>query len=131
MKAEGLLRSDLVIKQEPGIHNMREMEIVAIVKAMRCRGEKKELEIVDVSQSLGRRAWGEAYPTLTTSSTLYCVKAQRALVPREHFVMQGYPCEVSLEGLSLHQQRNLAGEAVAPPCAAFITWAIVLCLPSD
>ena len=121
--AEAGIEGDVEVKPWPGISSEREKHLVACVCAVK---ENPESLVIDVSQSLSRKAFGLPWPTLTTSSHIFCVREGRPLLPREHFYMLGYSRFTSFEGLSPAQLRNLAGEAVAPPSAAFVSYALML-----
>ena len=76
--------------------------------------------IVDVSQDVGRRPWTlDSVRSITTSSDLVSISRQRSILPQEHYRLLGYP-DVDLEGQSLHSQRDLSGEAMAPPSISFV-----------
>ena len=84
--------------------------------------------IVDVSQDVGRRPWTvDACRSLTTSSELLSVARRRVVVPREHFLLLGFP-QVDLQGLSWACQRDLAGEAMSPAAVGFVLAIAMVCM---
>ena len=113
---------EVAVEMLPGVANEREQHLVACVRAT----NPGPSLIIDASQSLLRKAFGQVWPTLTTSSSLYGVSEARAVLPREHFFILGFPRSTSFQGLSSSQVRNLAGEAIAPPAAAFVSYGMML-----
>ena len=84
---------------------------------------------LDVSQCISRRPWSAQLRNLTTSSQLFNMAQDRLLTPHEHFRVLGLE-RVSLSGLTPHQAKELAGQAMAAPCIAVPLHCVIATLHS-
>ena len=76
---------------------------------------------VDVSQDVLRRPWTcDWLRSLTTSTQLYGVVEDRAVLAREHMRFLGFPQQVDLTGQTQITIKDLAGEGMAPPCIGLV-----------
>ena len=85
--------------------------------------------LMDVSQTVSRRAWGPTARSLTTSSALFSFGAEMMIPPLAHFQILGFPPIKDGEALSEHTCRTLSGEAMAPPAVALCMLACAFALP--
>ena len=113
-----------------GVSSPRAIDLIETVWTVLC-AQHGFLEAskfhVDVSQCITRRAWAKTIRTLTTSTSIFSFSAQRLLLPSEHLHILGFPA-VSLQDLSPHAVRSLAGAAMAPPCVGVALVALILTL---
>ena len=96
----------------------------------------EELEqrlMIDISQSAHRIPWSTKLRSITTSTALYSYRLKRVLHPLELLSLLGFPLQkISLKAereISPKQIQDLAGEAMALPCAGLIAQALALSLP--
>ena len=115
-----------------GVHAARGRDVVNLSYAMLLKnGVAPHMVgsyLVDISQSLNRKAFGQKVRNLTTSSSLFCFAKDRLLSAQEHFSVLGMPT-VNLSEVSDHQARELAGQAMAAPCIALPLLIVALSLP--
>jgi hypothetical protein len=85
----------------------------------------------DTSQSHARKAFSNSYdisPCMTTSSNYYSFGLDRAIIPIEHFKMQGLPAmKMALpSGMTKDQVKDLAGNMMFLPSLATVLMAVLL-----
>ena len=88
--------------------------------------------ILDISQTITRKAHSLRFRAMCSSSTYYSFSLDRMITAPEHLLALGWPREGLLEKLgqlSPSQIRDLAGESMAPPAIGAVMASLALSLP--
>ena len=117
--------------QLTGVSSPRAKDLVDIAHASMACGTDF---LVDISQSASTKPWnrcgGRPMRSMCASSVYYYAKLDRCLLSREHWHVVGFDNDgLDLSRLSPHALRNLAGEAMSPPCAGLLLMIICKQLP--
>ena len=83
--------------------------------------------VLDVSQCISRRPWGQKCRSMTTSSQYFVFSRGRVATPSEQFHLMGLS-GICLHSISSSQARDLCGEAMAAPSVAVCVLAMAACL---
>jgi hypothetical protein len=82
---------------------------------------------IDLSQCISRKKWGSEGFCLTTTSLIYDFEMDQVWSPKAHLALQGHPVtDLSLEGFSQSDLKDLAGEGMFIPCVGMLMLAIFL-----
>eukprot|EP00971_Amphidinium_carterae_P288790 5734399-Amphidinium_carterae.1 len=85
--------------------------------------------MVDITQNGHRKPWSVQPRSICGDSKLFFFPRGRALVAVEHLLLMGWKATTNVSGATAHQVRDLAGEAMAPPCVGMATLSLALALP--
>eukprot|EP00971_Amphidinium_carterae_P334572 6469927-Amphidinium_carterae.1 len=110
-----------------GINTERVRDLIHTTHScLLAQGHRPEDFFVDVSQSLSRSPWCSTLRTLTTSSTYFSFAKGGIVHPSAHLRVLG----LNFEGTySASAYKFLAGEAMAAPCVALASMALLMSLP--
>ena len=84
---------------------------------------------LDLSQCGSREPFSQKCRSMVSNTNLFFYPRSRALVPKEHLLLLGWPLHMSTKGLTPTAIRDLCGESMAVPCVALATMAVVLNIP--
>ena len=121
-KSHGLPNAGGWTGQTDGVKGARELDCVHICASLTQLKAGASIAdwVIDVSQSVTRKAWTCSFPCLTTSSVIFLYGRGRLLSAREHLRVMGFPDWCVPSSMKPPAFRSLAGEAIAVPCAAWI-----------
>ena len=93
------------------------------------KGEVPPTLLTDVSQDVERKPWsGGTFPTLTTSSEIYCYAQDRMVLGLEHAAALGFDLSTFKAPVPNSTLKELTGDGMACPAVALIAASCLVAL---